>query len=72
MSIFKKKRKKRIQASFYFRDKKQFKEWKQYLIEIEESQRDTIWDLIDGAIEDAKAMDEYLTKASEYEKERMK
>lgn len=69
MRIF---RKKQIQASFYFRDKKQYKQWKRYLIEVEETQQEAIRNLIDDALDEAKAMNAYLKEASEYEEQRMK
>ncbi len=61
-----------IQASFVFRDKNQWKQWKQYLIDVEETQQNEIWNLIDKAIKEAKELAEYLMNLSEYEEARMK
>ena len=60
------------QASFYFRDKAQRKQWKQYLLEVDETQQQAIWSLMDLAIKHNQDLNEYLEDAEQYMSEKMR
>ena len=70
MIFFSKKRP--IKASFCFRDKKQQKQWKRYLIEAEETQQEALRRLIDKAVQDDKDLKEWADKTEKYTQEKMK
>ena len=69
MKFFKKRP---IQTSFCFRDKKQQKQWKRYLIEADETQQEALRRLIDKAVQDDQDLTEWADKAEEYMQKKMR